>query len=339
MFGFCKLRLDSFRVIAIAVFLVARNFVSFRRQIKCSMHALRTLLNGIIDYAGLFPPASLSMSDAVKNYAHYLQSLDRWALARFIVPVSRLEEFTNAVHSLAPDLRNQTWRLSALVTNKVDDDLNTIADFNHRFSRAPRSMLIDAIELKANHIEEIYALKEIYALNLPSSLVSFVEIPITGDVEPLIETVKKKNYRAKVRTGGVSIEAFPSPDDLARFIFLCAKHKCAFKATAGLHHPIRATYRLTYAPDSPSGTMFGFLNVFLAGAFAYNGMAETDLADLLNETDLAQFSFNEKNARWRTHVLDIPTLAEARAHFALAFGSCSFEEPIEDLKKHHLLNS
>ncbi|MFQ3598437.1 MAG: hypothetical protein SNJ55_07980 [Chloroherpetonaceae bacterium] len=297
------------------------------------MSALHTLLNGIVDYAGLFPPASLSMSEAVKNYAHYLQSLDRWALARFVVPVSRLEEFTTAVHALTPDLRNQTWRLSALVGNMASDDLNIIADFNHRFSRAPRSMLIDAVELKASRVEEIHA------LNVSSSLATFIEIPIAGDVEPLIEAIKKKNYRAKVRTGGVTLDAFPSPHALACFIFLCAKHQCAFKATAGLHHPIRAAYRLTYAPDSPSGTMFGFLNVFLASAFAYCGMTEPDLADLLSETDLAQFSFSQERICWRSHCLDTATLHRIRTEFALSFGSCSFEEPIEDLKTHHLLNS
>ncbi len=297
------------------------------------MHALRTLLHHVIDYAGLFPPASLSMTDAVTNYAHYLQSPHRWALARFIVPISRLEEFSNAVHALAPDLRNQTWHLSALVGTDINSELQAIDMFNARFSRAPRSMLIDAIELKASSVEEIER------LNLPPSIVSFIEIPIAHNPAPLLEAIKQKSARAKVRTGGVVADSFPSPSDLARFIFLCAKHQLAFKATAGLHHPIRATYRLTYAPDSPSGTMFGFLNVFLASAFAYSGMAESDLADLLSETDLAQFSFSEAHARWRTHTLDASMLERARAQFAIAFGSCSFEEPIEDLKKHHLLHS
>jgi hypothetical protein len=297
------------------------------------MSALRTLLNGVIDYAGLFPPASLSMNDAVRNYAHYLQSLDQWSLARFIVPVSRLEEFTAAVHSLPPDFRNQTWQLSALVGARVEDDLKLIADFNQRFSRAPRSLLIDAIELKVARVDEIQTLK------LPLSLTSYIEIPIAEDVKSFIVALKKKNYRAKVRTGGVVTDAIPSPQDLARFIFLCAKHRVAFKATAGLHHAIRGLYPLTYAPDSPSGTMFGFLNVFLASAFAYSGLSESDLVKILSETDLKHLSFNEGGARWRTHSLGISMLEEIRTHFVLSFGSCSFEEPIEDLKKYHLLDS
>ncbi|MGQ9806447.1 MAG: hypothetical protein ACUVRP_10290 [Chlorobiales bacterium] len=297
------------------------------------MSALRTLLNGVIDYAGLFPPASLSMNDAVRNYARYLQSPDQWALARFIVPVSRLEEFTAAIHSLPPDLRNQTWQLSALVGARVEDDLKLIADFNQRFSRAPRSLLIDTIELKVTRVEEIQT------LSLPLSLSSYIEIPIVEDVKSFIVALKKKNYRAKVRTGGVVTDAIPSPQDLARFIFLCAKHQVAFKATAGLHHAIRGLYPLTYAPDSPSGTMFGFLNVFLASAFAYSGLSESDLVKLLSETDLNHFSFDEGGVRWRTHTLGVSMLEEIRTHFVLSFGSCSFEEPIEDLKKYHLLDS
>ncbi len=297
------------------------------------MSALHTLLNGVIDYAGLFPPASLSMSDAVNNYARYLHSVERWILARFVVPVSRLEEFTTAFYALAPDLRHQTWRLSALIGNHIDDALEAIDNFNRQFSSASSPLRIDTIELKASCVADIDA------LSLPMSLLPFIEIPIACDVEPLIEAIKRKHYRAKVRTGGVTADAFPSPEQLARFIFLCAKHQCAFKATAGLHHPIRAVYRLTYAPDSPSSTMFGFLNVFLASAFAYSGMAEAELIELLSESDLRQFSFSHDRLCWRSHCLDIATLYRTRTEFAISFGSCSFEEPIEDLKKHHLLNS
>jgi len=307
------------------------NFVSLQRQTQRSMHALRTLLNSIIDYAGLFPPASLSMTDAVTNYARYLQSPEHWALARFIVPVSRLEEFSTAVHSLPPSLRTHAWKLSALIGNEVQAELEMIDAFNARFSCAPCPLLIDTIELKATAAEAIEA------FSLPASLAVFVEIPIASNPEALIVAIKRKGYRAKVRTGGVTADAFPSPHELARFIFLCAKHQTPFKATAGLHHPIRALYRLTYAPDSPCGLMFGFLNVFLAAALAFLGMDESTLAELLSETNLKAISFQHDSIQWRTHSISLSSLAEVRAHFALAFGSCSFEEPIADLKNHHLL--
>ena len=49
---------------------------------------------GLIDYAGLFPPAALAMDDAVGRYARPTGAgRDAWMLGRFIVPASRLGEF------------------------------------------------------------------------------------------------------------------------------------------------------------------------------------------------------------------------------------------------------
>lgn len=292
------------------------------------MNALNALLNGAIDYAGLFPPAALSMTQAVERYARHLQDDSRWALARFIVPASRLPEFSDAFYALPADLRNQTWLLSALLGDDAAADLQRIDEFNARFSG---DAIIEAIELKASSVDAISRLR------LPKGFLTYVEIPLAENPEPLIEAIKRQGARAKARTGGVTAEAFPTPDQLARFLFLCAKHHAPFKATAGLHHPIRAPYRLTYEPDSPSATMFGFLNVLLAAVFALEGMTQADLATLLAETDLSQFQFDDDAARWRGFVAPIDAIERARAQFAISFGSCSFEEPIADLKNLQLL--
>ena len=86
--------------------------------------------------------------------------------------------------------------------------------------------------------------------------------------QPRLAVLSAAGARAKVRTGGVTEGAFPASHALARFIQSCADAGVPFKATAGLHHPLRGEYRLTYEPGSPHGMMFGFLNVFLAAAFA-----------------------------------------------------------------------
>ena len=98
-----------------------------------------------------------------------------------------------------------------------------------------------------------------------------------------LAAVRRLGGRAKVRTGGVTRDAFPTTSDLIRFLRRCVRAGLPFKATAGLHHPLRAEYRLTYAPDSPAGVMFGFLNLFLATAFLRAGMEETEAARLLEE--------------------------------------------------------
>src|SRR5262249_3283632 len=102
-----------------------------------------------------------------------------------------------------------------------------------------------------------------------------------------------------------------------------------FKATAGLHHPIRSPYALTYAADAPRAELHGFLNVFMAAAFAWHG--QRPIERILAETDAGTFRFDEQ-ARWRDWSLTVGQIQEARHEFAHSFGSCSFEEPVHDLE-------
>jgi hypothetical protein len=149
--------------------------------------------------------------------------------------------------------------------------------------------------------------------------------------------VKGAGLRAKVRTGGLTPEAFPTAAQLARFLVRCAAEALPFKATAGLHHPVRAEHRLTYEPDAPRGTMFGFLNVFAAAALARTGADDRELADLLDERAPGAFELAGDSFRWRGHELPASELAAARETFAIAFGSCSVREPANDLHQLGLL--
>src|SRR5713101_4042837 len=58
------------------------------------MHAcVRVLLNRILDYAGLFPPAKLPLEDALRTYLRYRkESPHRWMLGRFVCPTARLPD-------------------------------------------------------------------------------------------------------------------------------------------------------------------------------------------------------------------------------------------------------
>src|SRR5262245_41758143 len=122
-------------------------------------HSLRDLLLGLIDYAGLFPPASLDMTTATRKYAEYLEGKYCWALGRFVVPIARLDEFEKAVERILPagDLDggwegNEFWRLSALGGGDLSYDLNRIAKFNQKHAMSDSSegaAIIDAIEIKA----------------------------------------------------------------------------------------------------------------------------------------------------------------------------------------------
>jgi hypothetical protein len=239
--------------------------------------SLRALLEGLIDYAGLFPPAALSMQDAVRNYARYREEEYAWALGRFVVPADRAHEVPSA------------FPLSIL---GVDEVKAANADDIERIARDSGGRVV------------------------------YVEI---SDVA-LLPELARHGLRAKIRTGGVTAEAFPPIADVAAFLRACKDAGMAFKATAGLHHPLRCVKPLTYAPDAPTGTMHGFLNVFLAAAFL-------DHADeVLRENDARAFAFDDDGASWRGHRVTTEELRIMRRDFATSFGSCSFEEPIGDLR-------
>ncbi len=183
------------------------------------------------------------------------------------------------------------------------------------------SVLGDVDEPRAAAIES----KTIFTATRPV----YCEVPIRD-----LDCVKTAGCFAKIRTGGVSPEMIPTVESVAEFIVACADRRLPFKATAGLHHPVRAEHALTYEPNAPRAVMHGFLNVFLAAAFAWHG--QRDIAPVLAETDMTAFRFDDR-AHWRDWSLTEAQLLEARHEFCHSFGSCSFTEPVDDLQKMGLL--
>lgn len=296
------------------------------------MSAIQTLLRGSIDYAGLFPPAGLDMAPAVANYAKYRAGPAAWALGRFIVPVSRLLEFEA---NLPTDTRGP-WRLGVLAGADLPADLTQVAEFNLRHaSTGGTHALADVIEVKADFESRI---AEILRL-VPADLQAYIEIPVDTDPAVLVAAIGRQGGRAKVRTGGVTREAFPATADLLRFLQVCSRAGVPLKATAGLHHPVRAEYPLTYSPDSPRGTMLGFLNLFLAVAFLRAGMSEALVARVLEEGSAEAFQADATGISWRDHRVDVSLLRQVRSDGIISFGSCSFTEPIQDLESLHLVES
>ena len=295
--------------------------------------ALRILLGDAIDYAGLFPPAQLDMAGAVAEYAGYLDSDDRWALGRFVVPVSRLHELREAAlargaEGLPLGSSDGPWRLSALVGADVSADMARVRAFNaQQVDEEDWSARVEAIETRAS-IEDAVAAA---ARSIGDGFETYVEIPVATDPTPLVRAIGAAGLRAKIRTGGTTADAFPAPADVARFLAACITERVPFKATAGLHHPVRGEHALTYAPDSPLGTMHGFLNVFVAAAWLANGADEARAREILEERNPSAFLVDDAGVTWRTHRLNAEQLSRVRASGITAFGSCSFREPLDDL--------
>ncbi|HEY9773055.1 MAG TPA: hypothetical protein V6C81_04535 [Planktothrix sp.] len=151
-----------------------------------------------------------------------------------------------------------------------------------------------------------------------------------NDLENQLDAIKSAGQFAKIRMGSVKPDGIPSSAEAAKFITACAKRRLAFKATAGLHHPVRATYPLTYEHDAPRAIMHGFINVLMASALSWHGKADAE--SVLEETDPSAFSF-DSHARWRGFQLNVQEIAIARRDFIHSVGSCSFTEPVQELKQ------
>lgn len=293
------------------------------------MTAVNVLLDGLVDYAGLFPPAGQDMRSAAESYASYRGGDDRSALGRLIVPIDRLDEFEEAARDLMPRGGSEPWRLSVLVPGGARAAADRMLRFNcHHWSGSPDGhAVIDAVELKAATAEEIDSQHR----ELPDFFQKYFEVPLGRSVHGLVKAIARVGGRAKVRTGGITANAFPAASDLLAFLVACQTEGVAFKATAGLHHAVRGSYRLTYEPKSETGTMYGFLNVFLAAALLRQGVAESVVLEALEESDGGAFEFSNDEIQWRGHRVSASELAAVRGGLAISFGSCSFREPVDEL--------
>lgn len=300
------------------------------------MDPRRILLTGLVDYAGLFPPAQLGMAGAVQNYAQYRSRPDAWMLSRFIVPVARLPEFEQAAYGYLPTRPDdEPWGLSALITEDLDHEIDAIFEFNQRHTDSSEGLaVVDTIEVRAGGPRDIDRAMSV----IPEQLTPFFEVPRGDDIRGLITAMAGTGAHAKIRCGGVTPDLIPTSDFVVTFLECCAAAEVPFKATAGLHHPIRSVHPLTYEPNAATALMHGFLNVFLASAFIRRGQMSTpDALELLEERDPAEFRFGEETVSWKQYSLDSARLANVRESFAIGFGSCSFEEPLADLRAMRIL--
>ena len=284
---------------------------------------VRALLTGVVDYAGLFPPAALSMPGAVAEYAAAQRGSDAWMLGRFVLPATRLPEFLEALGA-RPEQTGQ-WRLSAIVRDGSQPDRDAVNRFNAGAAR-PRA-LVDTIECKPQRLEGIDWLAEEFG----SSFDVYVEVAVGDEAGRWLERLGERGCRAKVRTGGLTPDAFPSPAALLTFIEAAARVKVPFKATAGLHHAVRGSYRLTYEDHAAQAPMFGYLNVILATAAIGSGAPRAVAEQILSQTDARSLSFSDAVIRWGAAEWPADVARLVRAEQIVSFGSCSFREPVDEL--------
>jgi len=287
------------------------------------MSAFHILMSELIDYAGLFPPAALSMKDAAVEYRRWITSPGGWMVGRFVCPVARLGELARESQSIA----DQRWNLSVLAGDPLERDLDSITAFlDETAGRFDVPSLEIRVASAANLESCLDALETV-----EDGVTAYFEMPLAGDYRGLITAIAGTRHGAKIRTGGVSADLIPSVNEVVKFVLACREAQVPFKATAGLHHPVRHF-------DAPlNGRMHGFLNVFLAAALALKrDVPQEAVAAAVRTEKIDSFTFSEDHCRALDWTLTQDDLSRARG-LAVSFGSCSIAEPVEDLRSLGLL--
>ena len=295
--------------------------------------SLRTLLARSIDYAGMFPPCSLGLEPALKNQADYARSPDTWMLGAFVLST---EQFDATKQLLSGFDAQHPLRVAALgpKTASADAFLEAVDDADAAIRSLSRHNVdlvsISHLEMFLPHDVDVASLKE--ARSILGNLSVFWEAP-PDRAEQTIALLAEFNSDAdtatfgyKHRTGGVTADAFPSSMQIARALVTPATHQLPIKFTAGLHHPLRQ-YR-----GEVQTKMHGFLNVLGAAVLAAEHRWDTNqTAMMLEDENVDSFSFTDDFFGWREWRIDIKRL-QYRRRFVVSFGSCSFDEPREDLR-------
>jgi len=295
--------------------------------------SLRALLDRAIDYAGMFPPCALALEPAFRNQATYVRSPEAWMLNGFVLPVEQFDAATQFLSEFDP---HRPLRVAALgpKTTKPDVFLNGVANA----AEAIRSFSKYDVQLVLVSHLEMFLLDDVDSASLKKARAIVGELPVFWEAPPkkgeqTIALIASHNsdkdtpkFGYKLRTGGVTADAFPTSVQIARALVAAATHQLPIKFTAGLHHPIRQ-FR-----EEVKTKMHGFLNVLGAAVLAAEHQWDADQAvTMLEDEDPRSFSFTDDFFAWRDWNIDTERL-QHRRKFVRSFGSCSFDEPREDLR-------
>lgn len=288
------------------------------------MSAVHRLLASLVDYAGMFPPANLPLSEALRQYVSARSGAHGWLLGRFLVPLTRLADLEDSLWNMPATDAGARWPIGAIAARAAVGQLDAIATFNERWTGLAS---VEAVEIAPVPPSEIGAIaKRLEGLEV------FFEVPAGAAVDTYLEPVAAARAGAKIRTGGVTPDAFPDTDALASFVLACGGIRVPFKATAGLHHALRGRYPLTPGDDTPV-KMHGFLNLAVAAALVHAAQAslrETRAA--LDASSTEAFGFSADALRWGDRTIGGAELVDTRRCLFRAFGSCSFAEPVAELE-------
>jgi hypothetical protein len=300
--------------------------------------SLRALLAGAIDYAGLFPPASLTLEPALKNHAAYVRSPQSWMLGAFILPWKRFEDVSSNLAQFDVEHR--------LCISALGPKTESAAEFIEAlFSGSAAARAFDArhgATASVTQLEMTLPSEPGASLADTNRALAGLDVPVfweapVDEAERTIDFIAGRRatgtgrFGFKLRTGGVIASAFPSSIQIARALVAAVARGVPIKFTAGLHHPVRLFHQ------SVQTKMHGFLNVLGAGVLAAeHGWDVQQTAAMLEDEDSTSFVFTKNDFAWRDWKITTEQIRAGRK-LITSFGSCSFDEPRDDLRALNLL--
>ncbi len=271
------------------------------------------IFSGLFDDASLFPPASLAMPDAVAGHLRHQQAWYGDMSGPFVCADTKITQLSAALTAA-----NVAELDLALVLPGGADSLDAAADAVFADPRLRLRAVEVPVDRQAANTE--VAVARLVARLDETPLVgatAFAEIPAAQLNSDAVHALSEHRYLAKLRTGGVTAEAFPDEPTLARCLILLADQRLAFKCTAGLHHAVR------HRAADTGFEHHGFLNVLLAVVAALEGSDVPDVAGVLADQDANRVARGVSE-------LTPDAAAGARSLFT-SFGTCSTDEPVTDL--------
>ncbi len=286
--------------------------------------AFTNFMTGLIDYAGMFPPADLDVAEAVKKYAGYLAGNNGWMLGRCIIPITQVPHVVD----------RPGFRFSVIVSPEtVQEELNQlnrfkgcvemvetrVAEESASPSRCRERIRLLRTNLSAIGLQDAQLFVE--AENVAAAALAIVAVNTSTSRK---ETSTHVGY--KLRCGGLKAPSTPSPLKVAEAISTCCNHDIPIKFTAGMHHPLSS-----HSPET-GNLQYGFINIVAAALLAWSEkISPNEVVECVCDKTIDDFHFARDHFSWRNKVISAGEIERLRRSSVVSFGSCSFSEPIEGL--------
>lgn len=282
----------------------------------------------LVDDAAIFPPGDAPLARATQEHQQHLATPYADLVGTFVVSDVRLPDL---LELLGPG-PGDPLAVSVVVTGGAGAIEPAVrwADRADRLDlRSIEIALRDETDLAHNARRMVTAVDQLISDGHLEDVTVYVEPPRLFDQPPghawlaALDEVAGMGHHLKLRTGGVTADAFPGATELATSINAALDRELPFKCTAGLHHALR------HRADDTGFEHHGFLNVLLATRASLDGASVEEAAALLEQRDRTSITTPLVQP-------DVQPLVSARRWFT-SFGSCSVLEPLEDLNALDLL--